>query len=134
MRPGRSLGVILNREEGELAVANPFDGSIIQVQMGDLESRRSRHARLTSNHRKAMVLSSDKDLIRADVPYRMVPPSVAIGKLGCRSAVGQPNQLVPQTDAKGRETGSGERANGFERIAYGPRIARAIGKEKPIGA
>ena len=72
MRTGGGLRVILDGEERELAVAHPFDRSIVEVQMGDFKAARPGNAVRIANHREAMVLRGDEDLTRAD--FAVSPP------------------------------------------------------------
>src|SRR5688572_16594197 len=133
MRSRRGLGVILHGKEWELAMTYPFDSAVIQIEMGDLERWRSGNAGCIPNHREAMVLGCDQDLIGPDVAHRMIAASVAIRQLGGRPAVGKPHELVPKTDAERRQSGAGELADGVERIAHCCRVPGPVGKKEPIG-
>ena len=113
-------------------MANPLDGPVVQIEMRHLERGRSRNATCIANHSETMVLGGDEHLIGSDVAYRVVPASVTVGQFGRGTAVSQPHQLVPETDAEGRETGSGELANRVERVADRCGIARTIGKKETI--
>ena len=133
MRPRCGLGMVLHCEERELAMANPLDGPVVQIEVRDLERGRSGNAVLIANHSETMVLGGDEHLIGADVAYRVVSASVTVGQLGGPAAVGEPHQLVPETDAEGGETGPGELTNRVERVADGGGVARDIERKRPSG-
>jgi hypothetical protein len=124
--------MILHGEQRELAMANPLDGPVVQIEVRHLERRRSGNAVCIANHSETMVLGGDEHLIGSDVAYRVVSASMTVGQLSRDAAVGTPHQLVAETDAEGRETGPGELANRVERVADRSGIARAIGKEETI--
>ena len=52
----RRLGVVLDGENRVLAVPHTFDGTVVEVKVGDLEGARSRYARGVAPHREAVVL------------------------------------------------------------------------------
>lgn len=133
MRSWSCLGMILHRKERELTVAYPLDRPVIQIEMGNLEARRTGHARGVTNHCEAMVLRCDEHLIAPDVTYRMVPAAVAVRQFGSRSAVGEAHELMPETDAERRHPGIRELPNGPQCIANRSRITGAIGKKEAIG-
>lgn len=133
MGPRRSLGMVLHCEERELAMANPLDGPIVQIEVRHLERGRSGNAVCIANHSETMVLGGDEHLIGPDVAYRVVSASVTVGQLGGATAIGEPHQLVPETDAEGGKTGPGELTNRVERVADGGGVARAIGKKETVG-
>ena len=60
MGSGRGLGVVLHAKDGEIAVTEPFDRSIVQVYMGDLELARSLDYLFVSLYREPVVLRGDK--------------------------------------------------------------------------
>ena len=55
--------MVLHGEEWELAMANPLDGPIVQIEVRHLEGRRSRNASCIANHSETMVLGGDEHLI-----------------------------------------------------------------------
>lgn len=56
MRAGRSLGVVLDRENGILPVAYPFHRAVIEVEVSDLKPLGTRHAAGIAPHRETVVL------------------------------------------------------------------------------
>ena len=133
VRSGRGLRVVLHGEERQLAMAHPFDGAVVQIEVGDLERGRARHPVRIANYREAMVLGGDEHLTGAQIAHRMIAAAVAVGQLGRRSAEGEPDQLMPEADAERRQPRAGELANGVERVVDRRRIARAVRKEEPVG-
>ena len=65
MRSRRGLRVVLHGEERKLAMANAFDGAVVQVEVGHLERGRAGHAACVSNYRESMVLGGDEHLTGA---------------------------------------------------------------------
>jgi hypothetical protein len=124
--------MVLHGEERELTVANSLDGSIVQVEVGDLERWRARNPSPISNHRETMVLGGDQDLIAAEITHRVIAPSVTVGEFCGRAAVGQPNQLMAEADAERGQAGVRELADGLQGIPYRSGIAGAVGKEEAI--
>ena len=132
MRSRSGLGMILHGKEWELAMTYPLDSAVIQIQMGDLERRRSGNAGCIPNHREAMVLGCNQNLVGPEVSHRMIPASVAIRQLGGRPSVGKPHELVPETDAERRQPGARELADGCERVAHGGGVTWSVGKKEPV--
>ena len=58
MRPWRSLRMILDGEDGQLAVAHAFNCAVVQIQVCDLDVCRQ----AVSIDRETVVLGSDFDL------------------------------------------------------------------------
>ena len=106
MRTRRGLRVVLHRKKGKLPMANTLDCTVVQIQVGHLKRRRSRHAAFISNYREAMVLSGDQHLIGPNVAHRMIPATVAVRQLRSRATVRQTHELVPQADPEGWQTGA----------------------------
>ena len=57
------LGMVLHGEEWKLAMPNSLYGPVIQVQVGHLQRGRAGNPGSLSNHREAMVLGGDENLI-----------------------------------------------------------------------
>ena len=78
VRARSSLRVVLHGEKWKLTMTNSLYGSVVEIEVGDLERVRSRNPRRIANHSEAMVLSSDQDLIASQISDRVIPPPVAI--------------------------------------------------------
>jgi len=87
VRTRRGFRVVLHCKERKFAMANAFDGAIVEVEVGDLECRRSRHATLVADDGEAMVLCGDQDASRSGVAHRMIAPAMAIRQLDRKSVV-----------------------------------------------
>ena len=133
MRTRSGFGVVLNCKQRELSMTNSLDGSIIQIEVSDLEARGSRNLLTISNYREAMILGCDEHLVVAQIADRMISSPMAVRQLGGTAAVRQSDQLVPQADSECREPRAGQLADGTQSIAHGGRISRTIGKKEPIG-
>ena len=132
MGPRGGLGMVLHCEERELAMANPLDGPIVQIEVRHLQRRRSGNAVGVANHSETMVLGGDEHLIGSDVAYRVVPASVTVRQLGRGAAISQPHELMAEADAEGGKAGTGELADRVQRLADRGGIAGAIGKEETV--
>jgi hypothetical protein len=126
VRPWGSLGVVLHSEEREFAMANSLDRSIVQVEVGHLERRRTRDAVRIANHRETMVLSGDEHLIVSEVADRVVSTSVAVRQFGGGTAVGQAYELVAEADTERGQTTPRQIANGLQCVVDSGRIPRPI--------
>ena len=133
MRAGRCLWMVLHGEERQLPVTNPLDGSVIQVQVRNLECGGAGNPGSVPNHSEAMVLRRDQHLVIAQVLDRMIAPSVTVRELRGAATVRQADQLMPKTDSKGGESRTREVANCWEGVVYRCRISRTVGKEETVG-
>jgi hypothetical protein len=132
MRAWSGLRVILHREEWKLTMPNSFDGAVVQIQMSYLESGCPRNTIRTPNHSEAMVLSSNENLIIAQISHRVVAAAVTIGELRRRAAVRQAYELMSQADTEGGKTSSRQLSNALQSVPHCRRIARTIRKEEPV--
>ena len=130
--PRRGLGMVLHSEKRELAMANPLDGPVVEIEVRHLERGRSGNAVCIANHSETMVLGGDEHLVGADIAYRVVPSPMTVGQLSSGAAIGESHELVPEADTERGEAGPGEPANGVERVADRGRIAGAIGKKETV--
>lgn len=132
MRPWSGLGMILHGKERELAMTDPLNGAVVQVEMGNLERWRSGNTGPIPNHREAMVLGCNQNLIGPEVSHRMISPSVAIRQLGGGRSVGKPHELVAEADAECRQPGARELTDGCKRVADSGRVPWSVGKKEPV--
>jgi hypothetical protein len=126
--------MVLNGKQRKFAVADPLDGSIVQVQMSDLRCGGARHPISVSNHCESMVLRRDQHLVCPEIPHRMITAAMAVRQLGGGATVGQADQLMTETNPEGREPGIGELPDTLQRVAHGSGIARTIGKKETVGS
>lgn len=124
--------MVLNGKNRKRAVPESFDGAIIEVKVGHLEIGRAPNSGLVTQHRKSVVLGGYEHITAGQGLDRVIPAPVAVRHLGRLTPVGQPQQLVAQTDAKGRNPGIGQRPNFWQRVRYSRRIPWTIAQEQPI--
>ena len=79
--PRRSLRVVLHRENRVLPVLHPFDGAVVEVNVGDLKRFGTWYGPGVAAYREAVVLRRDKYLSCFEIPHWMVAPPVSVGKL-----------------------------------------------------
>src|SRR5258708_11980083 len=77
-----------------------------------------------------MILRRDFDLLREQVLHRMIRAMMAEPQLERFPAKREPAQLVSQTDSENRYAPQ-HRADGFDRVSGGVRIARAARPKHP---
>lgn len=98
MRPRRRFGMILNGKGRPVLQPDPFDGLIIQVDMGDLDILRLPDS--LRIHAKAMILRSDLATAGDQVFHRVIEPAMPVMHFEGGNIIGQSQQLVAQTNAK----------------------------------
>ena len=91
MRAGRGFRMILHREDRKFFVANAFHGSVVQIDVGDFEIRRSRDGGSVAPERETVVLGGDKYLTSRNIADRVVPTAVSIGEF---------DGLAPESEAE----------------------------------
>jgi len=92
--------MILNRKQRKLAVPNTLYGTVVQIDMGDLQRGRAGDPVSLSNYRESMVLGGDKYLAVAKISDGMITSAVTVRQLGCGTTVSQANELVAETDSE----------------------------------
>src|SRR5688572_299656 len=102
VRAGGGLGMILDREYGELLVAQPLDGAVVQVHVRNLELRCTRDSLLIASDREAVVLRGDEHRSRLYFLHRVISAAMAVWKLDGGSPECEPQQLMPETDTEER--------------------------------
>src|SRR3954451_10891519 len=115
-------------------MANALDGSIVQIDMRDLERGRSGHAANLANYREAMVLSCDQHLPTAEIAHRVVATPMPIRELGGSTAVRESHQLMAEADSEGGKPSLGQLADVLQSVADGSRITGAVGKKETVGS
>src|SRR6266567_3321693 len=116
VRPGRSLGMILHSKHGELAMAEAFDGPVVQVYVSDLEVAGTLNGALVALHCKPMVLGRYQNFTGVDLFDRVISAAMAIGHFGCGTAEGESQQLMPQADTKRGNSLRCQVANDFRSV------------------
>jgi len=73
MRPRRRFGMILNREDGQTAVTDAFQRSVVEIDMSRLQVA----GQVVLLDREAVILRGDLDFLRPLIEHRLVRASVA---------------------------------------------------------
>src|SRR5437870_3131137 len=73
-RPRVRLRMVLDREDRQLPVTEPFHGAVVQVEVRDLQAALLQAGGV---HRVAVVLAGDVDPARLEVLHRVVAAAVA---------------------------------------------------------
>ena len=76
----RGLRVILHGKDRKFFVANAFHRSIVEIDVGDLESRCTRDSFYFPRDREPMVLGGDKYMSCRDITDGLVATPVPVGK------------------------------------------------------
>jgi len=126
--------MVLHRKQRKLAMADPFNRTVIQIDVRDCEIGGARNPVRLSNYREPMVLSGDKHLTAPKIANRMITSPVPVGQLGCGTTIGQADELVAETDPERGQPGVGELADGWQGLAHGSGIARSVGKQEAVRA
>jgi hypothetical protein len=124
--------MVLHRKQRKLAVPNTFDGTVIQIDMGNFQSGGAGDPVRLSNYREPMVLGGDKNPTAAKISDGMITSPVPVRQLGCGTTIGQANELVAETDSERGQSGVGQLANSLQCIADRRWIARSVGKKEAV--
>src|ERR1700693_5662661 len=100
--------------------------------MCHLQLSGSLHSPLIPLNCKAMVLRGDEDLARFDFLYGMIPAAMTVRHFRSRTTEGQAEELMPQADAKDRDSRCSQSANNTGRVGDGIRIAGPIREEYSV--
>ncbi len=129
MRAGGGFGVVLDAEDGVIAVAHSFDSVVVEIEMSNGDGGVWEGVRVDA---EAVVLGSDLDLVRAVVQDGMVGAVVAEFQLVGFAAEGKAEDLMTEADAEdGHLADEVSDLSGLVLKRF--RIARAIGKKDAGG-
>ena len=103
MRARRGFGVILDGKQRKCFVPKAFDGSVVQIEVGDLEIGGSRYPGNTAFYGKTMILRGDQDLSGWKVLDRVIPSPMPVRKLDRAPTVRDTKELVAEADAERRQ-------------------------------
>ena len=129
LRSGTALRMILDGEDEIVPVFHPLHGIIQHVHMG--HGKTGALQRLLF-HRVAVVLAGDLYLSGGEILYRMVSSPVAELQFVGLPAVGQRQELMPQTDAEHGDLPP-QYLQRFDHFRYVFRISGSVGDEHTIG-
>src|SRR5438876_12431125 len=97
MRPGRRLGVVLHGQQGLAAVAEAFQGLVVEVDVRVLDVVLAQRVGVDG---EAVVLRGDLHAAAAEVLDRMVAAAMAELELVRLAAESEAEELVAQTNAE----------------------------------
>src|SRR5437763_17020456 len=98
MRARRALGMVLHRKYRLARMAEPLDGSVVEIQVRHLDVGRQR-VRIDG---EPMILRGDFDLARVELLHRMIRATMAELQLERLAADGEAKNLVSEADAERR--------------------------------
>src|SRR5262245_21297456 len=73
VRPGRGLRMVLDGEDGQLAMLHPFERAVVEAHLGDLDGALGQRVRVEG---EAVVLGRDAHFAGAQVVHRMIDSAV----------------------------------------------------------
>ena len=111
MRPGRGLGVVLDSKNGVFLVSDAFYGAVIEVTVRDLKPFCARNVTSFAPDREPVVLRGDKHLPGLEIPNRMITAAMAVGELYGFPTIGEPQELMTETNPEDRDRSIGQVAN-----------------------
>src|SRR5690554_1492332 len=126
-----TLRVVLHRESRLILQPDSFYGSIVEIDMGNLQFRVV--FRLVAIDAKSMVLGSDLGEASLMILYKMVHAPVTMMHFEGFHPLGAGQQLVAQANTEQGNFSGQCRAERIEGIIHGGRISGTIRKEKPMG-
>src|ERR671913_74688 len=119
--------MILHTPGPLMGATDTFDGAVVEVAVGQLDSVRER----VLAYGEAVILARYLDASRLQVPDGMVRAVVAEGQLVGLATEGEPEELMSEADPEGRDL-TEQRTQGLYRGSQGGRVARAVGEEEAI--
>src|ERR1019366_2138884 len=97
VRAGRGFGVVLEAEEGLLAVAEAFEVLVVQIDVGDFDVVEIERVRV---HGEAVIVRGDLDAAGDLIADGVVGAAMSELELVGFAAEGQAEQLVTEADAE----------------------------------
>src|SRR5581483_7277588 len=132
VRTRSRFGVILHGEDWLLAVPQPFDRPVVQIDVSHGELWRPGDRILASLHRESVILGRDQHLAGRKVLDGMISAAMTVRHLHRARAVCESQDLMPQADTEYRDIPVGERADDVWRIRYRGGITRAVRQKHSI--
>ena len=130
MRTGACLRMVLYAEGRFVFQADAFYGVVVQVDVGDDGIGRIAH--IVRVHTKTVVLGGDLTFAGHQVFDRLVGSAMAVMHFISADAIGQCQQLMPQTNAEEWFAAVQDLLHGLHRIVHGSRIAGTVGNEEGV--
>src|SRR2546422_7484689 len=134
MGAGRRLWMVLDGKNGVLPVPDAFDGSVVEVKVGDLKRLRAGNAGRFAANCESMVLRRDKYLSGRKIPHGMVAATMPVGQLHGFPAHRQAKQLVTEADTEDRKCPIRELPDCIDRVTDRRRVAGTVRQENAVRA
>ena len=99
MRAGGGFGMVLDAEDGVVAMAEAFERLVVQIDVRDVDLVEVERVGVD---REAVIVRRDLDLLRELVAHRMVGAAMSEFQLVGFAAEGEAEQLVAEADAEDR--------------------------------
>src|SRR5918994_2307161 len=119
--------MILHTPGPLMGATDTFDGAVVEVAVGQLDSVRER----VLAYGEAVVLARYLDASRLQVPDGMVSTVMAEGQLVGLATEGEPEELVSEADPERRDL-TEQRTQGVDRTSEGGRVAWTVGEEEAV--
>ena len=100
--------VVLDRKDWLSPVLQPLDGTVVEIDVSDLEVRSAGDLPFRSLNRESVVLRRDENPPAPDVLYGMIPAAMAVRHFRCFRAVRQRENLMSKADAENRHARLGD--------------------------
>ena len=126
---GRGLGMILDAEQGQRAMAHALVGLVVEIEVRDLDVGGRERFRV---HDEAVVLGGDFDFFGEKVLHRVIRAVVAELKFVGAAAESEAAELVSKADAEDGNAAE-EFANRFNGVGNRLGVARAVAEKNAVG-
>src|SRR6266550_1979461 len=118
----RRLRVILHSKDGQLPVAKPLNGPVIEIDVSDFQFASALYGAIITFHREPVILGSDQHPSRFDFLDGMISAAVAVRHLRGRPAECETEELVAEADTENRDSSHGKRANDSRSVGHRVRV------------
>ena len=126
---GAGFGVVLHAEEWQGAVAQAFEGVVVEVDVGEVDFGGVDGVGIDG---EVVIVRGDLDFAGVVALYGMIAAVVAEFKLVGFAAEGEADELVAEADAEDGRA-AGELADAFPRVGDGLGVAGAVREEDAVG-
>ncbi len=126
------LGVILNGEDRFLAMTEPFDRSIVEIDVSHLQLGRAGNSLCAPDNGEPMVLRCDEHFAGRHFLDGMISAVMAKAHLLGACAEREAQDLMSQADTENRHASISNRTHGVRRVGHGCWIAWAVREEDAV--
>ena len=129
MRTRRRLGVILHREQRQIAMAHTFECLVVQVNVRQFDFGLRQRVGVDG---EVVVVGCDLDFAGVELLHRMVAAVMSEFQFESLAAERDAGQLVPETNSEDG-LASHEAADVIDGVGARLGVAGAVGEENPVG-